>query len=377
MGIVSVPKFTVPPLWLESSESPVTLDAADKRAACVFAITKSGTLDKFEFLTGNTVSVNAASVIRVSFRVVVSATGEPSGVAAQYRDILGSALSGNAWISPGLMTSDGTDGGAKRVVIRGDLVVVVIEYQSFTAADDIDLAAVGGRSTDARSGGSDGFPYDLFQSSGSWDKFPNSERIVFALKYDDGSYGRPLVPGLIGASTSISSNPFYSSASAPDERGNRFTLPVPMRVTGALVNVAVGAGETYEVVLIDTDGTTELEAVLIDGDQGINTSGDPRFVPFATQHELAIGTYRLTIRPVTGNVGTRNIVVDSAAGLESVFNQLWYGTSRENLGAWTDETTRFYLLGLVIDGLEEGSGAAGGGGGVVLSDRSFVRGMIS
>ncbi len=381
MGIVTVPKFAFPPQWQEvaGSASPVTLDAADKRIAHIFAITKNGTLDKFEFLTGPTVAVNAASVIRVSFRGIVAATGEPSGVNDQRRNILGSALSANTWISPGVITDDGSGGGVKRVVTRGDLLAIHIEYTSFTGGDDLDIAVLGGRFLTGKSGSCDGFPYDLFQSGGSWDRSPapsGSGPIAFALKYADGTYTRPIAPGQFGVTT-IGSNPIFDSADTPDERGNIFTLTVPIRVTGANVAVAASPGDAYEVVLIDTDGSTELEAVTVDGDHATNLGPQPRFVPFDASHELAIGTYRLTIRPTTGNVAVANIIVDDNAVLESVFNKNWFGTSRADAGAWTEEDTRFYFLNLVVDGLEEGSGAAGGGGGAVLSDRGFVRGMVS
>lgn len=378
MGIVTVPKFLLPPPWLEGFPTSVALDASDKRIACVFAVPKSGTLDKFEFLTGTTVSVNAASVIRVSFRDLVNSTGEPSGVTDQYRDILGSALSANTWISPGLMTSDGTDGGVKRVVTRGDLLVIVIEYQSFTGGDDLDIQELSGRGTSGAGGSCEGFPYNLFQSAGSWDRDPAAiGPPLFALKYSDGTYGRPIAPGLIGAST-VSVSPAFNSGSTPDERGNIFTILFPIRVTGAWVSVdpAVAASD-FQVVLVDTNGTTELEAVAVDGAQPTGAA-EPRFIPFAAVHELAIGTYRLTIRPTTvNNVSVKNVTVSATAILESVFNLSFYGTSRTGAGAWTEEDTRFYLLGLVVDGLEEGASAAGAPASGILSDRGFRRGMIS
>lgn len=378
MGIVTVPKLLLPPPWLEGSQGSAQMNAADERIAHVFAVSKSGTLDKLEFETAAGVSVNAGSVIRVSFRALVAATGEPSGVNDQFRDILGSALSGNAWISPGLMTSDGTDTGAKRVVTRGDLLVVVFEYQTFTGGDDLNLSRLPGRSTAQVSGSADGFPYDLFQSGGSWDKAPVLHGpLSFALKYDDGTYGRPIAPGQFGA-TEVSNNPFFNSGSTPDERGNRFVLPFPVRATGAWVSVATEDVDDFEVVLIDTDESTELETITVDGAHSAGVAPSPRFIPFAASQELGItGTYRLTIRPTTVNsLAVQNVVVDATALLESVFNLNWYGTSRTNAGAWTDENTRFYQMGLVIDGLEEGSGAAGAPASGVLSDRSFLRGMI-
>ncbi len=370
MGIVAVPKFVVPPTWLDDTGVIKTIAAATDRIAHVFAVTKSGTLDKFEFQTQSTVSVNAASVIRVSFRSVVAGTGEP-GAVDQFRDILGSALAANTWTSPGLMTDDGTDTGAKRVVTRGDLICIVIEYQSFTAGDDIDISTIGGRSTAAKSGACDGFPYDLFQSGGSWDLSPATDSVRFALLYDDATYGRPISPGHAGATdTAI-------GFSATLEIGNIFTLVFPIRVTGAHVAVyGLNPADVYEVVLLDTDGTTELETVIVDGDHEATSDNLPRFVPFAAEHELGIGTYRLIVRPTTGVAFLLYFGVDATEQLESAFNLNWHGTFRDG-GGWTENDLRFYKIGLVINGLEEGSTAVGGPGGGALSDRGFVRGMIS
>ena len=380
MSLVTVAKLLLPPPWLEGDGALSTLNAADDRIAFVVTVPKSGVLDKFEFLIGDPVSVNAASVIRVSFRVVVGATGEPAGGADQYRDILGSALLASTWISPGLMTDTGADGGAKRTVTRGDLIVLVIEYQSFTAADSFPVSTTGGRSTAGMSGSSDGFPYNLFQASGSWSKTTVDEFPAFALLYDDGSYGSPLAPGHV--LSAASSAPTYNTASTPDERGNRFTLPFPVRATGAWVSVrSVLDTADFEVVLIDTDESTELEAVAVDGAHSAdNTITTPRFIPFATPQELTDidGVYRLTVRPTTvNNVKIQNAVVANAAMMESLFNKNFHGTSRVNLGAWTDAPRSFYHVGLVLDAIEEGSGGGGGGGGATLSDRGFVRGMIT
>ena len=386
MSIVAVEKFLLAPPGLEgvaSSDNDVNLSAADHRIAHVFTVTKSGILDKFEFAINPVgATVDNASVIRVSFRAVVAATGEPAGAIDQYRDILGSAISPGIWLSPGLMTSDGTDSGVKRTVTRGDLMCIVIEYQTFTASDNLAVSVARGRVTGASLGPScNVFPYELSQSGGSWDKSAVIDGpVMFALKYADGTYGRPIAPGQGGTLTKIEGNTF-NAASTPDEKGNRFVLPFPVRVTGAVVRVSPAAGADFEVVLIDTDGSAELEAVAVDAEHGTVTSSanpNPLFVPFAAQHELAIGTYRLTVRPTTANVlRVASVTVDAAAIMESVYNLNWFGTSRANLGAWTEEDTRLYLFGLVVDGLEEGSGAAGGGGGGGFSDRSFVRGMIS
>lgn len=379
MSIVTVPRLLMPSPFADNlGGANIQIDAADKRVATVFVVPNSGTLDKMEFWTSSTVSINAASVVRVSFRSLVSGTGEPSGVVDQYRDILGSAFAANSWISPGLMTSDGTDTGAKRVVNRGDIVVCVIEYQSFTGGDDLTFIAFRGRVSAGVSGAADGFPYDLFQSGGSWDKTPATDPLSMALLYSDASYGSPISPGRPGGLRGFEATS-YNSGSTPDERGNRFTVGAPVRVTGAWVAVTPAVtGSDFELVLVDTDTTTELEAVTVEGYGSATNFPDHRFITFAAKHTLSPGgVYRLTIRPTSVNALSHPAaIMNASAVLASLYNENWYATTRTGAGAWTDDQTRSHLSGLIVDGIHEG-GVPGGGGGGAVSDRGFNRGMIS
>ena len=132
------------------SFSTFLIDAAGERVAFVIRVPKTGTLDKAEFRVG-TVAINAASQVRVSFQDISAANGDPDGTQDQFRDIAGSAFASNTWMVPGLMTSDGTDTGVKRSVTQGDLLSVVIEYQTFTAADSVNVNRTRSPSSDVKS----------------------------------------------------------------------------------------------------------------------------------------------------------------------------------------------------------------------------------
>ena len=67
-------------------------------------------------------------------------------------------------------------------------------------------------------------------------------------------------------------------------------------------------------------------------------------------------TYRLTIRPTTTTLVRYHYAeVPSNEEMEQLpGGRLWYGTRRTFGGAWTDEPTRRYTLGLVLDGVAGG-----------------------
>lgn len=332
-----------------------TIDAAGEKYAFVIQVPKTGTLDKFEFRVG-AVTFDAASVLRASLQTPSPTTGEPDETQDEYRDI--TSLTANFWIVPGLMTSDGTDGGAKRSVTEGDLLACVVEFQTFTTGDTVAVSIT----SKANIGGAYNYPYNTVKLGGSWTKQSAVQPIV-ALKYDDGSYA------YTGALPASAINVIgWASGSTPDERGLIFQMPFKCRVCGAFCRAILsGAGGTMDLVLYDSDGSTPLITYSIDRDiQEAITSYRWRTFKFATTAILTVNTnYRLVLKPtsaVANSVGLADFEVNAAAILNAVpGGQSWHYTERTDAGAWTQTTTKQPMMGLLIDRLDDGVG----GGSIV------------
>lgn len=331
---VSTPGFT-----------SLLMDASGERVAFCGVVPKTGTLDKFEFRVG-TVAVAAGSQVRASFQDVSLTNGDPDGTQDQFRDTAGSSFSSNSWIVPGLITSDGTDTGTKRSVTRGDLIACVIEYQTFTTGDSINVSAL-----DLGSATSEGrYSYsDLFTAS--WAK--QFDPLCAVLKYDDGTYGS-LDPVRCSGVSGLN-HVAFNSGSTPDERGLIFRFPVSVKVGAAWVWVEADADSN--LVLYDSDGTTALETILLDAnvDAGVGAGGQVRV--FTQERELKASTdYRLVVKPTTtSNVGLSDFDVGAAAIMDAFHGgQNWQYTQRTDAGAWTETTTKRAYMALLVTAIGDG-----------------------
>ena len=175
------------------------------------------------------------------------------------------------------------------------------------------------------------------------------------------NYGWPFISATdIGAA--------INSGSTPDEIGMRFRLPASScssyQVAGVLVSGLLGTGD-WDLVLYDTDGTTELQNVTIDKDQIYNAASFPHHVYFneTTLSSLLPNTYyRVTLRPTSAtNMGTMHYyTLSTASNRTSLVDQAddinW--CQRTNAGAWTDTTTQLPVMQLIITDM---TGSSGGG----------------
>lgn len=327
------------------------IDASGEKVGYIFRVPKTGTLDKFEFRAG-TVTVNAASQIRCSFQDPSVTTGDPDEVQDQFRDIAGSAMVANGWNVPGLITSDGTDTGVKRSVTQGDLLAAVIEYQTFTAGDTIQVSAADiGSQTEHLI---DDCYVDLKSGAGpSWAKSTGAAPNL-GLKYNDGSYA---FIGGADAMSELNTNT-YNNGSTPDERALRFSLPVPFRLGGCWVRLDLDA--VADIVLYDSDGTTALATVSLDPDIRQSAAGRNRLVRFASDISLLKDTvYRLSVKPTSvTNISMYDKVVNGAAIMDAYEGgQNFHWSQRTDAGAWTQTTTKRPGIGLFVTALDDGAAA--------------------
>jgi hypothetical protein len=175
MAIVSVSPFLVPEWgyhdWL--TYSAFLLDAATEKYAMVFRAPKDGSIATIGFKLG---VVTTGDTLRVSLQNVDPATGNPDGTADQSGTVVVASADDNTWKTAIL--------GSARVVTLGELLCLVIDFNSFVAGN-LEIQAI-----QAAAGGSRyGFQnscYNTHQVGGSWTKSVSTLPCI-DIAYNDGS----------------------------------------------------------------------------------------------------------------------------------------------------------------------------------------------
>lgn len=355
MAIVATPKFHMPPYhWPTTGGFTVStgsnMDASGDKYAFVIQCPKAGTLDKFEFRLA-TVGNTPDNGIRLSFQSIDMATGFPDGTQSQYRDIT-SGLTANTWQAPGLMTSDGTDGGVKRTVAAGDIIGCVIEYVTFVASDSFALSVLDSASTSIVN------QYLLNGSTGTYVK-GNVGLPLLALKYSDGSYAEFDIPIWPVMAREINT---FNSSSTPDEIGLKITFPMGVRTVG--VWLGGDLDNASQAVLYDASSSV-IDSFTFDPDLRTVTNHAPNFAYWpAGPHTLTASTvYRLILKPTTTSGVIMSVLQLAGAAYQACLpggtgSTLIY-TTRTDAGAWTDDSTRRPMIGLICDGVDSGGGSGG------------------
>lgn len=355
-----------PKFWMPSATgvpafatTATLIDAAGEKIAFIFFVHKAGEIETVEFSLRSVV-FNALSVARVSLQDVSLVNGDPDGVQDQFRDLTGLAT---GWVVPGRISSDGTDTGTRRTVAVGDILVFVLEYQTFTAADSLTLGAP----SESTAGEDRDLPYtDLFTAAWAPSAGQNPGIV---LKYSDGTYSAPLgcVPVLSVADQT------FNSGSTPDERALLFQVPVPMRVCGARWRGSVAAGANHDVVLYDAAGTA-LRTASRDGDVSSITGIGMRGAHFTSPLDLAANVdYRLALKPTTV---TNVSVVQATFATAAIANAYAGGptaqlSTRTDGGAWTETATVLPMMSLLVHGLPDDVQTGGG----LLTNPGMAGGM--
>lgn len=326
------------------------INAGTDMIAMLVQAPKTGTLDKFECLI-SAIGNSPDNGIRFSFQNADATTGFPDGVQDQYRDIAAGSLSAT-WTAPGLMTSDGTDVGAKRSVTKGDWIWCVVEFVSFVASDSVTIGALNSAAGDN--------PLIRTLGNASTGTYANdSDNGIVALKYDDGTYGGAQWPSV--PTTGFAAYGAYDTADSPDERALRFQVPVPCRLTGAWARLDMDG--PMDLVLYDA-ASSVLTSISLDPDYRVSANGfNSGRIMFPSSIDLAANTtYRLALKPTDGaatvilyyfTVSANELLQAVPGGVE------WYSSSRTDAGAWTDVTTERPLIGLYFDAFDNGVVAGG------------------
>ena len=319
------------------------LDGSGDMVGAIFQAPKAGTLAKVGFRTS---TVSNAEDLKVAFEGV-TASGKPDTTIAQFR-VVGSIVA-NSWFETGLITNNGTDGGTKRTVAKGDFLAVTIGFDSWVAGN-VRIRTKSSDSTVVK------YPMGLTSINGG-STWVNISRVLdLYLEYDDGS-AEPI--NGIAPFLNITAQS-YDVNNSPDEYALRFSVPFPCRVCGIWLWADGGISGGTEIILYE--GTSVKKMVNhfseVTGAAGMHT------VLFNAPVVLATGTvYYAAYRPLTTANCTIALTTFNDAKHRNAYpgKSALYLATRTDQGAWSDVTTQRPFIGLVLDQL--GDGVSGGGGG--------------
>lgn len=345
------------------------IDASGEKVAmvgCVWHPTvKTGTINirKVHFRCG-AVSINAASTVRVSLQTVSDTAGppyQPDGTQDQTADIAGSAMVANGWNITGNLSADrAVDLSADTLTDSNSRwVSVVIEFQSFTAADSVVVSAVDAPTSGLGLGGG------MLLNTGTYALLATRISIV-ALECDDGSFAflRSSAPWSAFNSVSVTSNGAIRRA------GVKFQVPTRRTLDSAAIMVRVPSGSNGRLALYTGNNATEQVSIDIDrnavsafgADRLLEVMFPPVTLEPATDYRFAfIGTSATAATVYYGDVNAAGLMDGLIFGQQAQWTQ-YDGSS------WTDTATRRPHFGLGFSAFQaQGGGLRSAGMGGLAS----------
>lgn len=333
---------------LFSTSANYKLSAANTRLAMVFPAFRAGTV------THVAIRVRAATTpqaLRVGL-YAVDTEGDPTTTA------YGGSAHGTIAV-PAANTIHEVALGTPATLTAGDVVAVVVEWDA--TQGDVDLAAY--NSSAGRDRG-----YAARYAGTSWS--PDYRDLWHLLKFDDGAYA--------------SSAPMQDSTavrnvnSGTSEYGLVLPIPFRCRAVGLYGFFAASAALAGSVVGRVYSGTTELASGTIDADAIFPAQGSGcSSWRLASPVTLDAGTYHLGLTSTLsgGSLTLYCPTVGANAHLDAFPAGRDCHQATRSGGAWTDVATEYTPIGLVIDQIDDGTGAGGGGivGGVFGSP--IIRGL--
>lgn len=328
---------------LLTGTSTYQMNATGELVALVMRVPKTGTITRFET---NIAQVNNAfdNGLRFSFQDVSTSTGLPDGVVDQFATIAsGSQTTG--WANPG-------DFDSSRAVTKGDLIALVIDNPTFTSSDDIRIASIVMASSVQ-------FPYGINVTSTK----VSGDLPVVALRYDDGTYPQ-IAPELHGVNLLTKAD--FQSDTDPDEVGMAFRYPAPVTLNGiSFHGITTSAGNSYDIVVYDGDGTSVLDTQTIDGDI-VQAAAGPGYYTQLLSAPVSLAantTYRVVIKAGSSTINTSvyYYTFNSATLMDTIEGgQAFYMTQRVDAGTWKDfnngtDGYRHPELSLIVTGADDGT----------------------
>jgi hypothetical protein len=330
-----------------------SFNGASEKVGWVLCPPKTGSIRKIHY---RTIAVANVGTDPLDVRIeTVGATGQPSGTLWGTNTNVAQMCGGaNTWMTTDALTADA-------VITNTDTPIAVVIANPATGFADCQVAAIA-----TAFSGAPGRPYGLIYTS-VWSA-PQALASVMALEYSDGSI--PYTPGLHPLSEFTSQA--LTTATTPDEIGIRFSVPFRARVKGFWITPRLTAiTSDFQVSLYNPAGSLVLSKVF--------DASQMQSLAFQYTEEFFVGTqtiepntfYRLAVKPTTTNnldvayMGcATTALMDGMPGGPDV-----YWTERTDGGSWTDTTTRWPMMGVLLDQL---SNNVSSGGSHVFVSRTKV-----
>lgn len=348
MAFVTIPEThwpNKPATWATTpnlgASTNLDLNGTGQWVAWVGQVKQAATIDRYFFRVGGA-TTGCDALVRVE--TVDTSTGLPTGtlVHANATDAV-TITSGAADYANNF---DGTFS-----LTQGQLIAFVISVSSGTPSGvnfafwDDDGAAVG-------------FPYLIdFDASATL-------RSTLSICAGLGISGSGAMPLPKMWPINAVSNETYNSGSAPDTIGNRIVVDAPIRVAGVYCWTDQDGDATIK--LYGTDGATVLASAALYTAIPPITSSQLCEVRFTSSVELAAGTYWLAVEATTGtSIGLSTITFVSStwrSGSPFGADKITYAACTQtptNTGSWTVTETKQAMLGLIIDGVDDGASSGG------------------
>ena len=312
--------------------SSTAMTASTHKVVINGVVPKSGEISSVGFRFG-AVTKGVTTELLVSLQNLDLANGPPArpdGTVDQSGTVSSGSIVSNAFVTVTLSTS--------RTVTVGDLLAVVLEFNTFNASDSITVASLV-----VVAGAISQLSVVSHYNGTAWTA-TTTQQPILTLGYSDGTVTSFLstVP-----TTSITSSAF-SSSSSPNERGIRW-VPTARQIVVGLWTTLIPSAD-HDMVLYDSAGN-ELGVISVDANIVRTSALRPQYHLFSSPVTVtADATYYLTIRPTT----TTNITVYTCSLNAAADREAWPlgteadGATRTGTGAWTiSSTSRLPILPII------------------------------
>lgn len=336
MAVTDIPSIYYPSLdsQLPSIAGSSGLTASGHKVGAVFHAPKTGTIDRVLFRT-STVSGSGS----VDVRLETVSSGKPSGT-------LWSASTNATQAVTGSNVAYEVTLGAGASVAQGDLIAIVIAWVSGTSTQ-VTLASTSSVQLAQ-------FP-GLYLDTGSGYSIIASRSSLFAMRYSDAVYRN--YAGGLWVNTSGTSSTFSSG-----EKGIRFYLPIPMRVSGLWHNFDPDTALTFNLYAdAIAPGGTKLLTKTQQASEFESSSAQLSFLQFDSTATLASGWYRATCEVSAASTRYPYIQAATNARLGATPAGKDFYLTESSGASWVDTDTIFPSMGLIVDGVDLGSGGGAAG----------------
>lgn len=305
---------------------------------------------------------NAGTILKVGLAALDTANGPPARATNAANvitfDVNGQYITGAAPTSAAWNETIPTTG--TKTIANGDLVAFCVQMVTQGGTDSCNVATPAIAGTNL-------FPNVTAFTGGTYSTAGRHPVVV--ITFSDGKYG--FFEGGFVASIGTSTQTF-NNASSPNEYGNFFQFPVPVKIYGIITNSAIAAD--FDVVLYsDPLGTPNAEkTVSFDLNVAPSTTSGQNYALFPSPYTTTANQPLAGILKPTSvtNITTTYLTLDSAN-----HQKAWHlGTNcyavNRSSGAFAAQNANKdrYFLGLLVGAFDDGAGG-GSGGGMRLAGR--------